>query len=1732
MASRFLNLDTDETLSSNSNDLVPSQKAVKTYADNKQPKTLSTPIVVDETTQTTVEGALGAINTLASSKQDELTTGTGISITSAGVISTDALRNTATGSEALTVLGNVSSNSQAHNIGVDSVSDTYGTAVGYTATAGTAGTAIGTRTSAGNYAVAIGSTNGTSVATEATGSSAIAIGYNAKATANNAIQIGTGVNSSADTVQIKSYQLLNSSGIVPTDRLPIATSASTGIVQPDGTTITISGGVLTATPESVMTGATSSSNGTSGLVPAPTSADYNKYLRGDGTWATGGSGGDYLPISGGTMVPTSGSTDVEIEFDTSASASIKAGANMEVLADGGIKLESYGSDVEIYGYNNVWIEGGRDSENPGDVEMHCANGRLFMKVDAGSGDLDIVNDGEGNVNLAARGGSSYMLVEGASTDVYAHNGAMNLKVMSGSEDLELMNDGEGDLNIAVRGSSANINVETESGGAFIYNGGNVLTTNDVSVMSGATSSTDGASGFVPAPTSADYNKYLKGDGTWAEVSSGSSYVLPPATSNSLGGVKIGSGVLVTSDGTISVASSAYVLPEATTSSLGGVIVGGGMNVTSNGTISVPAMSGATSSTNGTSGLVPTPTSADVSKFLKGDGTWSETPNTTYSAFVGATTSAAGSSGLVPAPTTSDPSKFLKGDGTWAEPSISGVFNTTNLVGGKGISLAEKINYSYIDADTMEVWHFDSSYTGFVNNLAINFSSDGRFDTTNYKFGTASTTTMREAYGNSGYAGNGYGAYVDTFNLTSESKLTIDFWVQLTSGTDGTYNDWAFFNFLNQNPIGIKTYWNASTRIFYVSDIATQELSQSIVCDNVGEWHHVAYTYDGSYDTNTAQSVCYIDGVPVLKQTYARTTTFSITRFNMCYQQVNYRPELHFDEVRIAKKIVFTGDFSDDLMTEEYMYPDPSVEPIYEIKNLAYPAYTTTNLIGGDGISIAEKANPQYIDARTLVLMHFNDDYYEEITGTTPEHYGSETYVTGKFGKAIQIGSGYDIFYGTFELSSTTDYTIDYWCKFTYDSSYFQLGPLRFIRNSEYELQVNQGQWTTLSTFTMTDSLNQFNHFAIQRKNQYYQVYFNGKLLGLNKYLTDTWSKGLPYAFGLTGGDPLDELRISDIARYDGDFTPLEVPYEEPDPDAEKVYEVTNLFKPDTNAYTRDNLVAGVNTSITEYVDPNIITSDVLCVFHFDEAAYNPNNMSFGYNWGYQERMDISVFDSGKSVTGNGLVMDMPNYGADFTYQKQFSADAWLAFNDNMSTSTDSGAVFGFGSNTSGYGWSTGSYFIQAQITKTQIVFSSHNSNSVTVNMPSDWLPDNTFHHVYIPYDGAGNAYLYVDGKKLATLTGVDSGNWTIKSLLVRSANQWMYAAWDEIRVSKNNPWTADFVPPTGVYKEYNPNDPKVYQINSTSGLGKQIGEIFWSQSSSASDNAGGLPLFTGETIINADTRYPEFYTWVETHTELQISAANYETALTTYGECPKYVIDTVNKTIRLPWLKNYIKNANTTDGITQASAGLPNIIGQVGQVGTDVAASDAFYNDGNAGNYDQGAFGFKVAKFDASRYSSTYGNSNTVTPAHTTLYPWVCAYNTAVAASVAQAAEFQQALTGKLDTNFYNITNAGKDAIVNICMPDYANVVTVSGVTAGVYTQVAKDSFVVTYGSDPFMEDYKVYVSPDNGTTKYIVGVRLDDTNAATEGDSYSFFVPKGWYFTNEAENGYGALIYPLKGAQ
>lgn len=140
--------------------------------------------------------------------------GTGITISAGDEVSvTDyasLLKNTATGSNALTLLGTACSVPNGINIGYGSSADRECVSIGTNATTNNLGVAVG-------------------YGTEASYSYSTALGTIAKSTANGAIQIGYGTNSTAKTLSIGFYnnsathynwQLLDgTTGLIPDDRI-------------------------------------------------------------------------------------------------------------------------------------------------------------------------------------------------------------------------------------------------------------------------------------------------------------------------------------------------------------------------------------------------------------------------------------------------------------------------------------------------------------------------------------------------------------------------------------------------------------------------------------------------------------------------------------------------------------------------------------------------------------------------------------------------------------------------------------------------------------------------------------------------------------------------------------------------------------------------------------------------------------------------------------------------------------------------------------------------------------------------------------------------------------------------------------------------------------------------------------------------------------------------------------------------------------------------------------------------------------------------------------------------------------------------------------------------------------------------------------------------------------------------------------------------------------------------
>ena len=114
----------------------------------------------------------------------------------------------------------------------------------------------------------------------------------------------------------------------------------------------------------------------------------------------------------------------------------------------------------------------------------------------------------------------------------------------------------------------------------------------------------GVSGLVPAPQATDAGKFLKADGTWASGGGGgTSYTA-------------GNGIDITSD----------IISVDTSTIQAKLTAGSNVNISAQNVISATDttytdFTGTDGNTGGTAGLVPAPTTSDVDKFLKSDGTW-------------------------------------------------------------------------------------------------------------------------------------------------------------------------------------------------------------------------------------------------------------------------------------------------------------------------------------------------------------------------------------------------------------------------------------------------------------------------------------------------------------------------------------------------------------------------------------------------------------------------------------------------------------------------------------------------------------------------------------------------------------------------------------------------------------------------------------------------------------------------------------------------------------------------------------------------------------------------------------------------------------------------------------------------------------------------------------------------------------------------------------------------------
>lgn len=399
---------------------------------------------------------------------------------------------------------------------------------------------------------------------------------------------------------------------------------------------------ITLPTYSQMTGASTSEAGSSGLVPAPSQGAANRYLRSDGTWAVPTD--TNTTYSAGTALSLSGTTFNHQNYGTAGSAGPE---DDDAPGYGGtITVPA----VTVNAQGHVTSLEDRTITLPSAQSIPTYTGGTAITVSGTTINHNTIGSagtvGPTGNSTATHGGT--ITIPSITTDAQGHVSAKanrtitlpNVATMTGASPSKA-----GTSGYVPAPSAGDSNRYLRSDGTWQVPPDTTTTYSD---FEGATSSDPGTSGLVPAPSAGSSTRYLRSDGTWATptdtnttYSAGTGLDLSGTTFNH---ENYGTASTAGPTQNISVGyAGTFTVPQVTTNAQGHV------TVLTNRTITMPAspiipeysdMKGATSDDAGESGLVPAPSAGASNRYLRSDGTWAvpTDTNTTYTAGTGLTLS--------------------------------------------------------------------------------------------------------------------------------------------------------------------------------------------------------------------------------------------------------------------------------------------------------------------------------------------------------------------------------------------------------------------------------------------------------------------------------------------------------------------------------------------------------------------------------------------------------------------------------------------------------------------------------------------------------------------------------------------------------------------------------------------------------------------------------------------------------------------------------------------------------------------------------------------------------------------------------------------------------------------------------------------------------------------------------------------------------------------------------------
>jgi hypothetical protein len=435
-----------------------------------------------------------------------------------------------------------------------------------------------------------------------------------------------------------------------------------------------------------------------------------------------------------------------------------------------------------------------------------------------------------------------------------------------------------------------------------------------------------------------------------------------------------------------------------------------------------------------------------------------------------------------------------------------------------------------DANTKLLLHMDGT------DAATFFEDDNgvRLPKSIQAFGNAQVSTAQSQFGGSSFLGDGTGDYL---LITSHSDFafgtgdfTIEAWVRPTNFTSGP----IIVDFRTGDPQICPTlYISTGGVVLYYTNGATRITGSTL---SINTWYHIALC------RSSASTKLFVNGTQV-GSTYSDTNNYvekpayiSAYGGGTTFGNLNG----YIDEFRISNSARYTANFTS----------------------------STTPFVN---------------DANTKLLLHMNgtnaSTFFEDDNGVRASiglAAGNQAQIStaqSKFGGSSIVFDGADDFVTVTGLPSyvSSNYTFECWARFdilphaqTYAGGNYMM--MNYAGSGDYVLITRTGAGSQViiqiahagnyGSFTKSGvnyAINTWYHIAVVRNSGVFKVFFNGTDLTTfindsgftNSGRTQNIFVGQLGKFGDGRGSwdgYMDEIRISNTARYTGDYTPPTAPF--------------------------------------------------------------------------------------------------------------------------------------------------------------------------------------------------------------------------------------------------------------------------------------------------------------------------------------------------------------------------------------------------------------------------------------------------------------------------------------------------------------------------------------------------------------------------------------------------------------